>query len=368
MSRRYHLFLLMGLLILTPALVRAQDDDIPPLTETFTVADYDLDFQHPADWEIMGDDAGPSILFSAPIGGTGEPNTSGIAVEGGATLVQWRFIASDASPAAAAQAAAEDFVGADTDLYNITEPLHLTINGHAAAQVDTTSLIMLQRFISMEIDEETAVVVEMLGLGDSVVRVAPITLAMLATVRESGAPLPDSSPVVTPALMQNHLREADQTSFSAPADWFIEETDNFTLLTAPNGVTVGISSEPLPDLDDIVLDTITLISDNLLRQLPGVELSDIEEFEVNNQRAARVTGMDNGIYFGFWAIGLSSEVVGHISVIGPPEDVSELEAIIFAIAETITSGQVETLTRLAQRDTLRGCSLELTARDALHRR
>ena len=143
-----------------------------------------------------------------------------------------------------------------------------------------------------------------------------------------------------PPLTQHHTREQDLTSFSVPETWLIREQDTFALMIAPNGVTVGISSSPYLGSDDMVLESIEGIQFSLLQSYPDIVLSDIEEVEVNSRRAARVAGIDEGKYLGYWAIDLGGEVVGYLSVNGPPADVADLELTIAAVAATITSGQV----------------------------
>ena len=334
----------MLLLLALPVAVFAQGDDIPPLTETYTVVAHNLDFQAPAGWEPpFGDGAeggnGKVFLFSAPIGGTGVPNAEGFSVEGGATVVFLTFEANGDSAEAKALAAAEEFATEDST-FELGDPQALDINGRVGSQVDVTSMFFINRYIGMEVEGGVVVTVEILGFEEGVTRTTPIVMAMLATVRESGTPIPENVTVAGPPLPQSHLREADQTRFNYPADWGLQEQENFTLLIVPNGVTVGISSDYLPGLDDVVDDTITFKRERLSAGIPGTTLGEPEAFEVNGQRAASVFGLDGETYYGFWSIDLGGNVVGNISIIGDRRGVVEIESTIFAIAETITSGQV----------------------------
>jgi hypothetical protein len=322
-----------------PAIVYAQDDPLP-LTETFTVTSYELDFQYPADWTVF-ESTSTSVIFSTPIASTGQPNASGIAMEGGSLSVWWAFEDGGTPAAEAALELANIFYEDGEDLYELSGPQAISINGRTAAQVDLESFVFFHRFIAMEIDEEKLATVFMLGSREQITTATPITFDMLATVRASGDPLPESAPVVTPALTQHHTREADQTSFSYPDGWGLEEQNNFTLLIVPNGVTIGISSDALPGYDDVVLETISSKRDGLTAGVPGVLVGDIEEIEVNGQRAARVAGLDGDIYYGFWSIDLGGNVVANISVIGEAAGVDEIQSAIQAIAESITSGLVE---------------------------
>jgi hypothetical protein len=287
----------------------------------------------------MGE-VGTTVLFQVPVSGAGFPNASGFGVEGGGILAVWIFEYSRASAEEVALSTAEAFSSRTAESYEILEPQLLTIDGHPAAQVDATSTDYFGRYISMKYDDEIVVTVEQIGSQEQVQRATPIMLEMFTTLRPSGVPLPDSDVAVSPELTQSHTRQADQTSFSAPGNWLIEETESYTLLTAPNGVTVGISSEPVGSEGNIVMATIAIITESLTRQVPNIELDPVEEFEVNSRPAARVVGRDGELAFNFWVLNLGGEIVGHISVIGPPNAVREVEPTVFAIAETITSGQV----------------------------
>ncbi|HLA42478.1 MAG TPA: hypothetical protein VJZ27_03525, partial [Aggregatilineales bacterium] len=85
-SYRYSLIVLCVFLLIPVAPVFAQDSNIPPLTETFVSDDGVIRINYPEDWEVLsGDNSG--VIFRAEIASSGEPNSSGIAVEGAEGMI-----------------------------------------------------------------------------------------------------------------------------------------------------------------------------------------------------------------------------------------------------------------------------------------
>lgn len=322
-KRLFPVFFLV--LLFMPGLVSAQN---PDLTETYTADDSSFSLRYPAEWEIT-DTAGEMVTFSAPVSGVLPVvftiNTLGKNQKTAAEL---------------ALSEADAVVGASPDVI-ITTPQELALGSLPLAVVDVIGEPFDSRYVAVDLGSGNYAMVWLMGGLEQFFQVLPTALEILNTVRLKG----DTTPITPLALtIPNSLpytRPNQQLAFHYPAKWQAQEMDTHTLLTAPNGVTVGISGEPLaaniPDSPSVPRDRVEEVISLIQQDLPNVVPSEVIEFTMNDFPAARVFLTDDtGLGFGYIVRGLGQSVYANITIVGNAPDVLSLDPTVLTITQSIT--------------------------------
>lgn len=323
----------MVIFLVFPTVVYAQT---PDSTQPFTADDGRFSLYYPADWEIR-DSGGEEIIFDAPIFGIGQevqPPSEGMTVM---FTVHSRGKNSKTAEALAreeAEAFAEPPIAP-------SPPQNLLLNTYPLAIVDVLGGILVTRHIVMDLQERNYVRVYLAGTLEQFFTATPLVLDILNTVR-----LADDTAPITPYMLSlpdstAHARPNAWIVFEHPSDWQPEEMDTHTLLTAPNGVTVGISGEPLspeiPDSPSVPRNRVEEVIGLVQRDIPNITASGVVDFTVQGFPAARVYMTDDTeLAFGYIVRGLEDTVYANITVVGEPQAVLSIDPTVLAIVHSIS--------------------------------
>ncbi len=324
---------LMVIFLVFPTVIHAQT---PDSTLPFTADDGGFSLLYPADWKINRSE-GETVLFTAPIFGPGQgaqPPSEGIAVM---FTIHTRGKNSKTAEELA-RAEAESFAESGS----LPSPSqNLLLNTSPLAIVDVLGDILDARYIAVDLQEGNYALVWLAGTVEQFFTATPLVLDILNTVR-----LAEDTTPITPYMLSlsdstAHARPNAWIVFEHPADWQAEEMDTHTLLTAPNGVTVGISGEPLspdiPDSPSVPRNRVEEVVGLVQRDIPNVIASEVIDFTVQGFPAARVYMTDNTeLAFGYLVRGLEDTVYANITVVGEPQAVLSIDPTVLAIVHSIS--------------------------------
>jgi hypothetical protein len=320
--------------MMLPTVSQAQEDDTKSrLTETFVASDESFSFMYPEDWELSLDSDIPA--FSVEIEAH-DPGQDGTVVEGSNLFVSVTLMErdTDATLEDAANTDLADMIGLGGEL---TGPDYFLVNDKVAVQLDVSTIMFNITDILLELDEDTLVKIQLTGTSDQIANTLLLAYEILGSVR-----LSDDTAEQAPlhfALSEPESYESDThgIGFEYPADWEVSEGDSYVLVTAPSGVSIGLSYytyDPAPeDVEDIAAYEVQFTVDNTVEQIPTVEVGELLPFELNEQHYVRVAIIEPSepLQLTAASVQFGDATVGNITFLGSPYLVGQEEATFLAI-------------------------------------
>ncbi|MBZ0308144.1 MAG: hypothetical protein K8I82_18910, partial [Anaerolineae bacterium] len=218
---------------------------------------------------------------------------------------------------------------------------NLLLNSNPLSIVDVMGEGMDARYMAVDLQQGNYALVGLMGALEQFFIATPLVLDILNTVRLAEETAPMTPYVLSLPESTAHTRPNAWIRFEHPTDWRAEEMDTHTLLTLPNGVTVGISGEPLsPDIPDspaVPRNRVEEVIGLVQRDIPDVTASEVVDFTVQAFPAARVYMTDNAqLGFGYIVRGLDDTVYANITVVGEPTFVMSIDPTILAVIHSIS--------------------------------
>lgn len=309
------------------------------LTETFIDSSEQYQFNYPADWEPSFEADAP--IFTIPVESESIPYED-VMVESDALnlMVFLNEGSTDLTPTDIALQEVETMAMAD----EVSDPIAYRLTGRPAAQINSVNMIFSFSHIVLQIAPDTYLVAMLTGSIDQIVAATPIVLEVLNTARYQGDTTPLKPLVLESILPQNYSSDGLSIHFDYPADWVVEDTENYVLVTAPSGLSVGLSSYTFFE-DEFPADTENLAAFEvetkiplILEQLPDGTATEVTAFELEGRPAASATVQDNqGGNLGLLSVQLDEVTVGRITIIGSPYQIAQAHQVILGIAASLDS-------------------------------
>jgi|GEM_PF-5318967 len=145
-------------------------------------------------------------------------------------------------------------------------------------------------------------------------------------------------------LIQVVRRPDNFLRYGLPEEWGIEERETYTLISAEGYTTTfGISGAPLSEelqsIEDFPIVRGLVYVEDMTEQYPDREITEVIEFEVNDQLATRVDTIEPDGSRQATLIVVTIDPAQHLyaffTIVGDPDEITELEPVIFAILSSI---------------------------------
>jgi hypothetical protein len=307
------------------------------LSQTFVDSEERFQFQYPADWETIGEAGMP--MFSIPIQSQGISDT-GFSMDSSSMSVMVFLDEARTNTTATDIALEQVEIAAMADM--LAAPLEYRITGRAAAQVDTANEIFNFTYIALELAPDTYLILMLNGSVDQIAATTPIVLEVLNTARYQDDATPLKRMVLEYLLPERYVSTNLGITFEHPSDWIAEDTDNYVLLTAPNGLSLGLSGYRFFE-DKIPAGTENLavfeVEEKLVQiseQIPNSVVSEVTSFELQGRSTARAVLQDeSGGQLGLLTIQFDEESVGRMTIIGTPAQLAQANQTVLAIAASL---------------------------------
>jgi hypothetical protein len=224
----------------------------------------------------------------------------------------------------------------------INDPIEYRITGKSAAQVDTTSALFNFTYLALELAPDTYLVMSLAGTPDQIAAVIPIVLEVFNTARYKGDSTPIKGLVLETILPESYSSSALLVNFNYPANWTVEETETYVLVTAPSGYSIGLSQyefyedEVPAGVENLSEYEVVTTLEQILEQVPESSATEVITFELQGRSAAQAALQDSsGGYLGLLTVQFNDATVGRITIVGTPVQVAQMNQIVMGIAASL---------------------------------